>query len=70
MSCVCSQSTLIFLLIHCPSLTSLAITSNPDICNETIAKVQNMIIKDTATNINIYDMTQISLFVNSVIPPP
>jgi len=38
-SCVCSQSTLIFLLIHCPSLTSLAITSNPDICNETIAKM-------------------------------
>merc|ERR1712156_636104 len=38
-SCVCSQSTLIFLLVHCPSLTSLAITSNPDICNETIAKM-------------------------------
>ena len=40
-SCVCSKSTLMFLLLHCPALTSLFIGSNTDLCNDTIAKVSS-----------------------------
>jgi len=42
MSCGCSKSTILFLLVHCPGLTTLVLGSSTELCNQTITEVLSL----------------------------